>query len=474
VEDLPLPGSKLIRQPNPAIAPETIGDVVPEDVRALLRRLWDAGHSAYVVGGSLRDALLGRPAVDWDLATDALPERTRELFPDSAYENRFGTVAVRRDDALYEVTTFRSDHDYADFRRPHRVEFGASLEADLARRDFTVNAMAWGAAPAAGGATAQPLPGLVDPFGGVADVRARLLQAVGDPVERFEEDALRMVRAIRLAAALEFTIEPSTQAAIADRAELVEHLSGERLADELGKLLAAQLPSGGLRLLADTGVLARISPELAAQQGVAQNKVPGEDLWDHTVRCVDAAVPNPVVRLAALVHDIGKPATQADGHFHGHETIGAELAERLFERLREPRLVTERVTHLVRHHMFRYEPNWSDAAVRRFIAKVTPAAIDELFALREADNVGSGLEASADGLDALRTRVRAELERGPILDRSALAIDGDDLIRELGMAPGPWLGRLLDGLLQRVIEDPSLNDAPTLLLLARDLRGDVS
>jgi putative nucleotidyltransferase with HDIG domain len=283
-----------------------------------------------------------------------------------------------------------------------------------------------------------------------------------------------MVRAIRLAAALEFTIEPSTQAAIADRAELVEHLSGERLADELGKLLAAQLPSGGLRLLADTGVLARISPELAAQQGVAQNKVPGEDLWDHTVRCVDAAVPNPVVRLAALVHDIGKPATQADGHFHGHETIGAELAERLFERLREPRLVTERVTHLVRHHMFRYEPNWSDAAVRRFIAKVTPAAIDELFALREADNVGSGLEASADGLDALRTRVRAELERGPILDRSALAIDGDDLIRELGMAPGPWLGRLLDGLLQRVIEDPSLNDAPTLLLLARDLRGDVS
>jgi tRNA nucleotidyltransferase/poly(A) polymerase len=469
VEGLPLPGSELIGGAGTAIEPGAIGEAVPEDVRDLLRELWAAGHAAYVVGGSLRDALLGRPADDWDLATDAGPERTREVFPDSAYENRFGTVAVRRGLAVYEVTTFRSDHDYADFRRPHRVEFGTSLEADLARRDFTVNALAWGAAPASPGEPADP--SLVDPYDGVTDVRARLLRAVGDPIKRFEEDALRMVRAVRLATTLEFTIELATLEAIAARAELVGRLSGERIAAELGKLLAAPRPSIGLRLLAETGVLAHISSELAAQRGVRQNKIAGEDLWDHTLRCVDAAAPNPIVRLAALVHDVGKPATQADGHFKGHETVGADLAAALLDRLREPRMVTERVTHLVRHHMFRYEPNWSDAAVRRFIAKVTPGAVDELFALREADNVGSGLPAS-DGLEELRARVTAELERGPILDRSALAIDGDDLIRELGIAPGPWLGRLLDALLERVIDDPSLNDAPTLLLLARNLAVD--
>ena len=480
MEELPLPGTQLSGLPGVATSAAVIGEVVPEDVRALLHELWEAGHAAYVVGGSLRDALLGRPADDWDLATDALPERTREIFPESSYENRFGTVAVRRGRGVYEVTTFRSDHDYADFRRPHRVEFGASIEADLARRDFTVNALAWGASPRrpgkpepGGGAEPTPAaPALLDAYGGVADVRARLLRAVGDPVPRFEEDALRMVRAVRLAAALDFTIEPATLAAMEARAELVGHLSGERIAAELGKLLAAPKPSVGLRLLADTGLLRHISPELADQRGVPQNKISGEDLWDHTLRCVDAAIENPIVRLAALVHDIGKPATQADGHFKGHETVGAEQAAALLERLHEPRVVVERVTHLVRHHMFRYEPAWSDAAVRRFIGKVTPAAIDELFALREADNVGSGLDSSSDGLDELRARVAAELERGPILDRSALAVDGDDLMRELGLEPGPRLGRLLDALLERVIDDPTLNDAPTLLLLARDLSGD--
>lgn len=445
--------------------PAAIADAVPAEVAELLRALWAAGHAAWVVGGSLRDLLLGRPATDWDLATDALPDETREVFPDSVYENQFGTVAVRRGGADYEITTLRSDHDYADFRRPHRVEFGASLEADLGRRDFTVNALAWGAEPG------EPAD-LVDPFGGVDDLRRRVLRAVGQPAARFEEDALRMIRAVRLAATLDLEIEPATLAALTGRADLVGHLSGERIAAELGKVLAAERPSVGLRLLESTGLLGHISADLAAQRGVPQNKVPGEDLWDHTVRCVDAAAPNPIVRLAALVHDIGKPATQADGHFRGHEVLGAKQATELLERLHEPRRVVDRVAHLVRHHMFRYEANWTDAAVRRFIAKVTPDAIDELFALREADNEGSGVARTADGLNELRDRVRDELERGPILDRSALRIDGDDLIRELAMAPGPRLGRVLDALLERVIEDPSLNDAPTLLLLARELATD--
>jgi tRNA nucleotidyltransferase (CCA-adding enzyme) len=281
-----------------------------------------------------------------------------------------------------------------------------------------------------------------------------------------------MVRAVRLAATLDFTIDPATRGGIQARAPLVTHLSGERIAAELGWLLAAPRPSVGLRLLAETGLLAQISADLAAQPGVAQNKVEGEDLWDHTLRTVDAAIAHPVVRLAALVHDIGKPATAADGHFYSHEVVGAELTRAFLDRLHEPRAVTERVTHLVRNHMFGYEQTWSDAAVRRFIGKVGPDAIDELFALREADNVGSGLPRSAGDLDELRARIAAELAEGPVLDRSALAIDGDDLMAELGLEPGPGLGRVLDALLERVIEDKSLNTAPTLLLLARQLVTD--
>jgi putative nucleotidyltransferase with HDIG domain len=417
----------------------------------------------------LRDAALGRAAADWDLASDARPERLLELFPGAAYENRFGTVGVKRDGELFEITTFRSDHDYADFRRPHRVEFGETIELDLARRDFTVNAMAWGAragAPAA----------LVDPYGGQADVDARLLRAVGDPAKRFEEDALRMVRAVRLATTLDFSIEPATLAALEAKAALVAHLSGERIAAELDKLLAAPAASVGLRLMADTGLLEPLSAELARQRGIPQNKTPGEDLWDHTLRTVDATPPGrPVLRLAALLHDIGKPATFAEGHFLGHDAVGAQLAGAFLDRLHVPRSVRDRVVALVQQHMFSYESNWSDAAVRRFIGKIGaigPGTLDELLALRAADNVGSGLRATAGRLDELRARIDAQLAAEVVLDRRGLAIDGGDLIDELGLGEGPLLGRILDDLLERVIVDPSLNDRPTLLLLAQAMLTD--
>ena len=473
--DVPVPGAQLtgpVARDDSADL-DAIRQAVPEPVVAILDTLRGAGHAAYVVGGSIRDVLLGRPSEDWDLATDAMPDRTKAWLPGSVYENRFGTVTVPRPEGDIQITTFRSDHEYADHRRPHRVEFGTSLETDLARRDFTVNAIAWGgpgSTPAAASARPAPLGEieLVDPFEGRADVSARILRAVGDPAKRFEEDALRMIRAVRLAATLGFTIEPETLAAIREHAALVAHLSGERIATELDKLLAAERPSVGLGLMEETGLLAELSPELGAQRGVPQNKVTGEDLWQHTLRSVDAAANRPIVRLAALLHDIGKPATQADGHFYGHEVVGADQARELLERLHEPRIVTERVTHLVRQHMFLYEPTWSDSAIRRFIGKVGPDALDELFALRAADSVGSGVPADAGGLAELRGRVAAELTSGPILDRSSLAVDGSDLMTELGIPPGPALGRLLDILLDRVMEDPSLNNAPTLLLLARN------
>ncbi|MCI0581761.1 MAG: HD domain-containing protein [Chloroflexi bacterium] len=439
----------------------------PDSVLAVLGRLWSSGHAGYVVGGSVRDVLLGRAPHDWDMASDALPERLLELFPGAVYENRFGTVAVREGGEVHEVTTFRTDHEYADFRRPHRIEFGDRIELDLARRDFTINALAWGAdAPMTG--TSSPTPVLVDPHGGLADLEARVLRAVGDPGARFEEDALRMVRAVRLAATLGVEIEAGTFAAIEAHSELVAHLSGERLAAELDKLLGAERPSTGLRLMASTEILAVLSPDLAAQRGLPQKKIPGDDLWDHTVRTVDAVpVDRPVVRLAALLHDIGKPATMADGHFLQHDVVGAGLAAKLLDRLRSPRPVAERVVHLVRHHMFTYDTSWGDAGVRRFIRRIGRDAMESLFALREADNVGSGQPPGGHELDELRRRVREQLEGDLVLDRGDLAVDGNDLMTELGLPQGPTLGRILDELLERAIADPSVNDRPTLLVLAQ-------
>ncbi|HEX7948958.1 MAG TPA: HD domain-containing protein [Candidatus Limnocylindrales bacterium] len=446
-------------------------EAIPASVRALLDRLWAHGQAAYVVGGSLRDVLLGREPADWDLTTDARPDRVLAIFPGSVYENRFGTVAVRDGDEVHEITTFRTDHDYADFRRPHRVEFGDRLEDDLARRDFTINAMAWGAAAAAPSRVAPPA--LVDPFGGGPDLERRLLRAVGEPSKRFEEDALRMVRAVRLAATLGFEIEPTTLAAIRAHAPLVRHLSGERIAAELEKLLAAERPSVGLRLAAQTGMLEVISPDLAAQRGIAQNKVDGEDLWDHTLRSVDAApASRPVVRLAAFLHDIGKPATIDDGPFRGHETLGAEIAADFLDRLHMPKAVIDRVVHLVRQHMFTYDPDWGDAGIRRFIKRVGRASLDDLFALRAADSVGSGLPADAGRVDELRRRVEEQLAAAAVLDRSGLAIDGSDLMTELGVPQGPTLGRILDRLLERVIADPALNDRASLLLMSEAMLAD--
>ena len=454
--------SRRAAPPGPGAAGTTTADLpsIPADVAHLLGRIWASGHSAYIVGGSLRDALLGRVPADWDLTTGATPRQIQAIFPGSVYENRFGTVVVRHRGVAYEITTFRADASYSDHRHPDEVTFGHSVEDDLARRDFTVNAMAWG------GQTAETAA-YVDPFGGRADLDAHLLRAVGDPDRRFAEDALRMIRCVRLAAALEFAVDRAALDAVSRNAGLAASLSGERIGAELGKLLAAPRPSTGLRLMESTGLLAVVAPDLAAQRGVPQNKLAGEDLWDHTLRTVDAAPNRPLVRLAALLHDVGKPSTLADGHFIGHETVGAEIARRFLAGVRRPRHESEQVVNLVAQHMFTYEPAWSDAAVRRFIRRVGPAAVDDLLALREADNQGSGLEPGAGGIEELRSRIRVEIEAGFALSRDQLAVDGNDLMAELDLPRGPVLGMVLDELTERVIAEPALNDRARLLELAR-------
>lgn len=445
-----------------------IGARVPAAVRAILERLWSAGFEAYVVGGSLRDLLLEREVADWDVATSALPHQTQELFPESVYENRFGTVAVRLDRSVYEVTTFRSEHHYADHRRPEHVEFGVSVDEDLARRDFTINAIGWGDGAAADATD----PAIHDPFGGTADLHNGLIRAVGRPDDRFAEDALRMLRAVRFAATLGFAIEPETLAAIRRHAGLAASLSGERVQAELRRILAAPRPSVALELAAETGLLAVRFPDLAAQRGIPQNKIPGQDLWQHTLATVDAADGNrPTVRLAALLHDIGKPATLQEGHFPGHDTEGARLAETILRELVFPRQEIDRVVRLVAQHMFNYSPAWSDAAVRRFMRRVGVDTIDDLLALREADNVGSGQKGDEGGLAELRHRIAGEIAAGHALRLADLAIDGDDVRAALAIPPGPEIGRVLHALLEQVVGEPSLNERERLVESARRIHA---
>ncbi len=484
-------------------------DPIPDGVRAIAATLRAAGHEAYLVGGCVRDLLRGVEPADWDMTTDARPAQMVELFAGALYENRFGTVEIDVGDQTFQVTTYRHDGAYSDHRRPDEVVFGERLDDDLARRDFTVNAMALavGEEPGAGdadgaggsaavdggagdaigvGGPAAPVsidaPGarallfgaVHDPFGGREDLAAGILRAVGDPATRFREDALRMLRAVRFAATLGITVDPRTATAIAENASLARSLSGERVLAELLTLLAAPVPSVGLRMAQETGLLAAIAPELARQRGVPQGKVPGEDLWDHTCRTVDATPrpgPDepPLLRLAALLHDIGKAATFADGHFVGHDVVGATLAEAWLTELHAPRFLTVDTTNLIRHHMFAYDSGWTDAAVRRFIRRCGASAVDDLLNLRAADNVGSGLAPDANGLESLRARCHAQLEARVALDLSGLAVNGDDLMTTLGIPTGPAVGAVLDRLLELVLVDPLLNDRSLLLARAREL-----
>jgi tRNA nucleotidyltransferase (CCA-adding enzyme) len=434
---------------------------VPAAVNDILQRLWTAGHAAYVVGGGVRDTLLGRVPEDWDVATDALPERLLELFPGSHYGNRFGTVTI----GDVEATTYRRDHRYADHRRPESVTFTTSLDEDLARRDFTVNAIAWGR-PAGNDA-----PAWVDPTGGLGDLAARTLRAVGQPAERFDEDALRLLRAARLAAQLGFEIEPATLAAMSTTAERARWVSQERVGGEVRRMIAADPPSTGFHILAQTGLLEPLLPELAAQRGVPQAKIAGHDVWAHSLATLDAAATiapaNRRLQLAALLHDVGKPQTFSDGRFIGHDTVGGELAERLLSRLAFPRREVDDVARLVRLHMFNYEPSWTNAAIRRFIRRAGLRLVGELIDLRRADNIGSGQAPDADGSDELRRRVAEQLAAGVPLGLADLAVNGDDLTVELGLPPGPLIGRLLDRLLESVVADPERNTRAQLLADAR-------
>ena len=434
---------------------------MPQPVVDILARLMADGHVAVLVGGCLRDLLLDVVPNDWDVATSAPPETVAALFPGASWENRFGTVTILEPIRL-EVTTFRVEGGYRDRRRPDEVRWGTSVEEDLARRDFTINAAAW--VPTEPGSRAGRL---VDPFGAAADLRAGLLRAVGEPEVRFAEDALRLLRAVRFAACLDLRVDPPTEAAIRALASTAASVSGERVRDELLRILTCDSPpSVAFALMEQLGLLSVLLGELAALRGIPQGKPLAGDALDHSLRTADAlTVEDPILRLAGLLHDLGKATTMAAGHFTGHEQVGAQLTDAVMHRLRFPNAEIDRVVHLVRDHMFAYTPDWTDAAVRRFIRRVGAGALDDLFALRGADAAASG---GAVSLDELRRRVAAQLQRSPIEQRQ-LAIDGNDLQRGLGLAQGPVIGALLERLLDSVLEEPARNRPDLLLGMARQM-----
>lgn len=447
---------------------------VPAEVLAVLGRLHEAGHQAFLAGGCVRDLLLGRPSNDYDVATSARPEKVVELFPKvipTGLQHGTVTVVVPAGDETrhVEVTTFRGEGAYLDGRRPASVTFLDDVEKDLARRDFTINAIAW-----------DPLHDLVaDPFDGVGDAARRLIRAVGVADDRFREDGLRSLRAVRFSSVLSFEIVDDTRRAIRENLDTFRKVAVERVREEFSKLLVnSPKPSRGIELLADTGLLAEFLPELLEGRGQAQNRYHRWPVWEHVLQVVDHAPPRLEVRLGALLHDIAKTrcaALKDDGEysFHRHEFVGAEMSREILERLKYPGRTVDAVEHLVREHNWHYQPEWSDGAVRRKLAKLgsDEATLRDFFDLRAADIQGHGVhvDAGLENLRALRERFDRELAASNALTIKALAIDGRTLMSRLGLEPGPVVGETLRALLQHVIDHPEDNEETRLLEEARRL-----
>lgn len=447
------------------------GSLFPAEVRRILDTLAAKGFSAQIVGGPVRDLLMGQTPKDWDVATAAPPEAVRSAFPRTVPTGvKHGTVTVLAANRQVEVTTYRVESGYTDFRHPDQVVFVRTLREDLSRRDFTINAMAL-----------DRKGRLYDYFRGRADLAAGLIRAVGDPAERFSEDALRMMRAVRFAAQLGFDIAPPTFAAIKEKNELLRHVSAERIRDEFAKLLVSPQPARGLEMLRESGLLARFIPELLEGVGFEQNEHHAYTVWEHELIALATVPPKLHLRLAALLHDVAKPAClSVDGrarHFFDHERVGAKVSGVILRRLKFDNLTIGKVVHLIRHHMaLHYNANMKDPAIRRLIHRVGLEHMPDLLELRRADRAASGTKPGPVSRGTLRLLARIEnvLAEDAAFGLKDLAIDGNDVIRVTGLRPGPRIGEVLKSLLDAVLEDPALNTRERLEEMARALAGSAA
>jgi len=428
-------------------------------VKDISHRLTVAGFENFLVGGCVRDLLMSREPKDWDIATRATPEEIQKVFPDSFYENDFGTVGVKTSSEVQslkvvEVTPFRLESGYSDFRRPDKVEWGKTIEDDLARRDFTINALAYNIESGK----------LLDPFRGQKDIEKKLIRTVGKPEERFGEDALRMFRALRLASELNFAIESETQEAITKNAQLMEHISRERVCDEFTKIVMSDTPAIALEMSSRLGLLKFISPEFEKGIGMEQNKAHAYTVWEHLLRSLNHAAKKNLplhVRLAALCHDIAKPHTRVwknnQWTFYGHEVVGARLARKILEDLKFSKEIIEKTVKLVRWHMFFSDTEEiSLSAVRRIVRNVTPELIWDLIDVRTADRIGTGRPKETPYRLRKYKSMIEEVLRDPISVKQ-LKIGGQEIIELTETKPGPHIGFILEILLSEVLEDPKLN-----------------
>lgn len=435
----------------------------PKDLVDIVKTIKKSGFKCYIVGGGIRDLLLKMKPKVWDLTTDATPQQVTRLFKKVVPTGiKFGTVTVIINKIPYEITTFRSDEKYVDARHPSKVIFSGDLNKDLSRRDFTVNAIAY-----------DPITKeLVDIFGGQKDLKKKLIRAVGDPVERFREDGLRPIRACRFAAKLNFKIEDKTLKAIPKCLNSAKKVSMERVHDELMRMLEADRPSIGIDLMRKSGLLKLYIPELLKGIGVKQPKpFHKDDVYWHGLYTCDATSKNkPVLRLAALLHDIAKPQCKIKYTFYNHEVKGAEMAYKIMKRLKFSNEHIDHVTNLIKNHMFNYTPEWSDAAIRRFIRRVGLKYVDGLFELRAADIIAMGRKVEPGHPRQLRKRIKKIIGEQNALHIKSLAVDGNDVMKVLGIKPGPRVGEILNGLLEKVLDNPELNTKPKLIEIIKKVK----
>ncbi len=446
---------------------------VPKEVAKVTSELEKKGFEAYVVGGCVRDLLLKRDPEDWDVATNARPEEIQKIFKDSFYENQFFTVTVltkSKEEELKEVeiTTFRSDTKYTDRRRPEEVEYAKTIEEDLARRDFTMNAIAL--------RQQGKEQVVIDPYDGQGDIKKKQIVAVGKAQERFSEDALRMMRAVRLKATLGFTIEKETAKAIKDNSKLIKEISQERIRDEFVKLIDSTGAVDGIEELRELNLLKHFLPELEEGHGVGQNKHHIYTVWEHNLYALKYAVEQnwgTLVRIASLLHDVAKPRVKKgegkDSTFHGHEVVGGRMAREILTRLKFPKKDIEKIRKLVRYHLFYYNVDEvTDSSVRRLIRNIGKENIEELLQVRMADRIGSGVpKAEPYKLRHLRY-VIDKVAQDPI-SSSMLKIDGGDVMKMGKLSPGPAIGHILNVLLEEVLDDPARNTKKYLEIRTKEL-----
>jgi len=472
---------------------------IPELVRELFERFRGNGKELYLIGGGSRKILTGNNPGECDFATSATPEETQAILKDLEpyYENEYGTVGIPVEETeKYEITTYRSEKGYSDYRRPDEVVWGKSLEEDVKRRDFTINTLAIGP-------NQKNEIVLIDYADGLEDLREGIIRAVGEADERFREDALRMMRAIRQAAQLSFTIEEKTLLAIKENASLLTKISAERVRDELMKILSSQYPADGIRLLSTTGLIEHIIPEILETRGVEQTGHHTLDVLEHMLSSLEnSPSSDPIVRLATLLHDVGKPRSKrwrckkcskllkkseieiSGGKFrcpncgteqyskeattfYGHEVIGGRMVDAIAERLRLPKKDREKLMTLVRWHMFAYQPEMTDGAIRRFIRRVGKENINDMMLLRIGDRKGGGSKTTSWRLMELQKRIGEQLYEP--MEVSDLAINGKDVMEILKIQPGPKVGEILKRLFEEVIEDTSKNNREYLENRVREM-----